>query len=204
MVTTATYTVQTIQSLDELDQAWAFCAPILNLPAGDDPIPPGKHTLPYYTKVFESTPSLLIISRENDYVCGCVLASIEQDHVLVGPVAVAEEARCRGIGSAMMWKLEIEAKVLGQDTMILGGLEESELFYLKCEYKPNLYIQLPEPGCVEQLESLNPGYAIAWKAEESGKSKLMLRTPQIDKELQKKYNQAFPTCSTQYVFIKKI
>lgn len=202
MVTTATYTVQTIQSLDELDQAWDFVAPILDLPTSENPF--AKHTLPYYSKVFAETPSLLIIARQDGQVCGCVLASIEQDHVLVGPVAVAEDARRRGIGSGLMWKLEIEAKALGQDTLILGGLEESEQFYLRCGYKPNLYIQLPEPGCVEQLETLNPGYAIAWKAEEYGKSKLMLHTPQIDKELQKKYNQAFPTCSTQYVFIKKI
>lgn len=199
---TTTYSVQIVQDLDELEQTWAFVAPILNLPVGV--FQPGKHTLPYYTKVFESTPSLLIVARQDGSICGCVLASIDQDHVLVGPMAVAEMARRRGIGAAMMWKLEIQARALGQNTLIIGALEESELFYLRCGYKPNLYIQLPEPGCVEQLESLNPGYAIGWKAEEYGKSKLMLRTTQIDKELQKKYNQAFPSCSTQYVFIKQI
>jgi predicted N-acetyltransferase YhbS len=117
---------------------------------------------------------------------------------------VEENARRRGIGSAMMWKLEIEARVLGQNTLIHEGLEERELFYQRCGYRPNLYIQLPEPGCVENLAALNPGLPVTWKSEGHGKSRLMLRTQQIDKELQEKYNRAFPSCSTQYVFIKRI
>ncbi len=104
----------------------------------------------------------------------------------------------------MMRELETHAKALGQNTLILGALEEAEFFYLNCGYQPNLFIQLHEPDSVGRLEALNEGYEIAWKAEQNGKSKLMLQMAGIDKGLQKKYNQAFPNCYTQYVFIKHI
>jgi GNAT superfamily N-acetyltransferase len=201
---TTTFSVLTIQTLDELEQAWNFAAPILNLPPGDNPVPLGKYTLPFYIKALVQTPNLLIFARQDGHVCGCVLASIEDDHVLVGPVAVEENARRRGIGSAMMWKLEIEARALGQNTLIHEGLEEREMFYQRCGYKANLYIQVPESCCVEKLEALNPNLPVTRKGEVPGKSRLMLRTQQINKDLQEKYNQAFPSCSSQYIFIKEI
>lgn len=155
MDTTTTFDVSTIKTMDDLEQTWNFAAPILDLPPADDPVPAGKYTLPFYMKVLEQTPTLLIYARQDGHVCGCVLASIEEDHVLIGPIAVADAARRRGIGSGMMWKLEIEAKALGQNTLVHAGLEESEQFYLRCGYK-------------------------------------------------KENNQAFPSYSTQYIFVKKI
>lgn len=104
----------------------------------------------------------------------------------------------------MMQEMETRARDLGQHTLALGAAEEAEPFYLSCGFHANLFIQLPEPDSVERLEALNEGYEIVWKAEQEGQSKLMLQTPEIDKALQGKYNQAFPNCYTQYVFIKHI
>lgn len=190
-----TFSVQTIQTLDQLQQAWAFIAPILDLPRG-------THTLSFYTEQLAKTPSLLVFARQNEQICGCILASIEADHVLVGAVAVGADFRRLGIGAAMMQEVEKRSRELGQDTLILGSLEEAESFYLSCGFQPNLFIQLSEPDSVERLEALNEGYEVVWKAEQEGFSKLMLRTPEIDRALQEKYNRAFPNCYTQYVFIK--
>lgn len=194
---TSSYCVKTIQTPDQLQQVWSFAVPILDLPTG-------KHTLQYYTAQLAKTPTLLVFAKQNDRVCGCVLASVEDDHVLVGPVAVAEDVRRMGIGSAMMREVETRAKEIGQKTLILGAVEEAEPFYLSCGFQPNLFVQLPEPDSAGRLESLNEAYSIAWKAEQEGWSKLLLRTPEIDRGLQKKYEQVFPNCSTQYVFTKHI
>ena len=193
------FSVQTIQTLDQLKQVWSFVTPILEPPTGT-----GKHTLHYYTEQLTKTPTLLIFAKQDDRVCGCVLASIEEDHVLVGPVAVAEDSRRRRIGSAMMQEVEIRARELDQNTLILGAREEAEPFYLSCGFQPNLFIQLPEANSVERLESLNEKYEVVWQAEQDDWSRLMLRTPVIDKNLQRKYDQEFPNCYIQYVFIKHI
>ena len=191
------FSVRTIQTLEQLKQVWSFAVSILDLPTG-------KHTLQHYTEQLAKTPSLLVLAEQDDRICGCVLASIEDDHVMVGPVAVAEDLRRRGIGSAMIREVETRAKEIGQSTLILGAAEEAEPFYLSCGFQPNLFIQLPEPDSVGRLESLNEVYEIAWKAEQEGWSRLMLRTPEIAKPLQQKYEQEFPTCYTQYVFIKHL
>jgi DNA-binding CsgD family transcriptional regulator len=70
--------------------------------------------------------------------------------------------------------------------------------------KSFLFVQYPEAVFVGQLRALNTKYAVAWEAQEEGWSKLMLRTPQIDRVLQAAYECEFPACSTQTVFIKEL
>ena len=146
----------------------------------------------------------MVFAERDDRICGCILASIEGDHILVGPVAVAADSRRVGIGSAMMQEVETRAKALEQHTLILGAREEAEPFYLSCGFRPNLFIQLPESDAVARLKTLNEQYEVEWEEEREGWSRLMLRTPQIDKPLQRKYKQVFPGCFTQYVFIKQV
>jgi N-acetylglutamate synthase-like GNAT family acetyltransferase len=191
------FVVRTVATLDELGKVYAFAAPILGLPVG-------KHTLEYYTQQFAIAPQLLVFAERDGLICGCILASIEDDHVLVGPVAVAADSRRAGMGSAMMREVEHRAKETGRTTLILGGREEAESFYLSCGFQPNLFIQLPEPDSTERLRSLNQQYEVVWESQQGGWSRLMLRTPQVDKDLQQQYQRRFPGCSTQYVFVKHI
>jgi len=191
------FTVKNVTTPDQLQQVWSFASAILKLPAG-------IHTLDFYTEQVKKTPQLLIFAEREGRVCGCVLASIEGDHILVGAVAVAEDSRRMGIGTAMLKALEAQVKGVGRNTLILGARQEAELFYLSCGFQPNLFIQLPEPDALERLKALNEGYEVIWEAQEEGYSKLMLRTPMISRALQLKYEQAFPTCNTQYVFIKHL
>ena len=158
----------------------------------------------YYTEQLSKNPQLMVFGESAGQVCGCILASVDDDHVLVGPVAVAADMRRTSVGTSMMEKVEVEAKQMGQNTLILGSLEDAEPFYLSLGFQPNLFIQLPEPDSAERLRSLNEGYDIVGEPPQEGWSKLMLRTPEIDKPLQRKYEKAFPTCYTQYVLIKQI
>ena len=193
----SSFTVKAVQTPEQLEQVYAFAAPILSLPTG-------RHTLQYYAEQFAKTPQLLVFAEREGRTCGCILASVEEDHILVGPVAVAEDSRRMGIGSAMMKVVETRAREMGQNTLILGAREEAEPFYLSCGFQPNLFIQLPESDSVERLKALNEQYKVIWESQQEGWSRLMLRTPQIDKALQRRYEQEFPACYTQYVFIKHI
>ncbi len=191
------YSVKMVQTLEQLAQVYAFATPILDLPSPN-------HSLQDYVPHLTKMPQLLVYAERDNRICGCILARIDEDHVLVGPVAVAEDSRRRGIGSAMMRQLEANAKELGQDSLLLGAREEAAPFYVSCGFQPHLFIQLHEPDSLARLQALNEGYEIAWQSEENGKSKLMLRMARVDKDLQHKYEQTFPNCYTQYVFIKNI
>jgi N-acetylglutamate synthase-like GNAT family acetyltransferase len=192
------YQVKTIETVAELERVYAFAVSILG------ELDPTGHSLDFYRKHFSITPSLLICVKRAGIVIGCALGSIDEDHILVGPTAVAAGEREQGIGSAMMRRLEEEAQKLGQTTLILGALREAESFYLRCGYRPNLFIQLPEAGQVEKLKQLNQKYPVIWESSEGKWTRLMLATPQVDRALQAAYAQQFPACHTQYVFIKEI
>jgi GNAT superfamily N-acetyltransferase len=117
---------------------------------------------------------------------------------------VAAEERGSGVGAAMMDRIEGEAQKLGQTTLILGSRQEAEGFYLRCGFRPNLFIQLAQAGRLEQLKRHNHRYPVIWEMEDSTDTRLMLATPQVDKDLQASYEEHFPGCNTQYVFIKEI
>ncbi len=194
---TMKYEIKTIQKLDELKQVYAFAAAVLGLPTA-------KHTIEYYTQQLAIAPMLLIYALSEGRIIGSVLGGIEDDHVLVGPVAVAESYRNRGVGSAMLRELEAQSKRLGYATLILGAAESAEDFYLKCSFDAHLFVQVPEPAFLKQLKALNTQYAITWEDQADGWTKLMLRTPRIDKVLQQRYESEFPNCSTQTVFTKNL
>ena len=191
------FAIRHVRTLADLQQVWSFAGPILDLPTG-------KHTLEYYTEQFARFPQLLVFAEQHGKVCGCILASVDGDHVLVGPVAVAAESRRQGIGAAMMKEVEKQALLVGHSGLVLGSQEDAEPFYLSCGFQPNLFVQSPDPDCLERLKSLNQKYEVIWATEQEGRAKLMLRTPEIDKPLQRRYEQEFPGCYTQYVFTKQI
>lgn len=190
--------VKCVSSAAELEAVYHFAVSVL----GD--MDNSAHTYAYYQEHFIKTPSLLIFAENDGRVIGCILGSIERDHVLVGPTAVAENARGYGVGAAMMERMEQEARNLKQTTLILGSRQEAEGFYLRCGFKPNLFIQLSESGKLAELKQQNQGYPVIWEMEVPSDTRLMLATPRVDRELQEEYERNFPGCGTQYVFIKEI
>lgn len=194
---TPAFAVRYVEAAEQLRDVWAFAETVLDLPKS-------PRRIEYYLERLGRESQLMLFAEHDGNVCGCALASVDGGHVLIGEMAVAAEWRRKGIGAAMMKELEKQARLMGYGTLLLGAREEAEPFYLSCGFQPNLFIQLPQPGCLEQLKSMNPDYEIVWSAQDTEWSKLMLRTPRIDKPLQRRYEQAFPNCHTQYVFTKKI
>ena len=194
---TAQFTIRRVETLDELRQVWAFAMPILGLPQG-------KHTLQYYMEKLAGAPQLLLFAQRDDRVCGCVLASLEGDHVLIGVAAVADDSRGMGIGRGMMKALEAGARERQQKVLLVSARQEAQGFYLRCGFQPNLFVQVPEPDALDRLMALSDGHEVVTKAQWDGRSKLMLLTPRIDSALEQKYRQQFPECVTQYVFLKHL
>ena len=186
-----------VQTLEDAQRALDFAEAHLG------PLGP-RHSRERYNSVHAQTPSLLIVAKQAGAIVGCALGGIDDDHVLVGPVAVSQPLRQRGIGRAMMTELERQTRAVGHNTLILGSAEDAEAFYLKCGYQPNLFVQLPDAAALPKLKTVNHDYAVAWEAAQDGWSKLMLRTPRIDRALQRRFESAFPACHTQTVFIKSI
>jgi GNAT superfamily N-acetyltransferase len=194
----STVTIKTAQSEPEIERVYAFAISVLG--AMEDTV----HTLDYYREQCRKTPTLLVYAERGGEIAGCSLGSLDGDHVLVGPTAVAQNARRLGIGAAMLRRLDQEALNLGQTTLILGSRLEAEAFYLSCGFHPNLFIQLPEAGRLEDLKQLNHCYFAVWEADEDGCTKLMLALPKIDRDLQASYEKAFSGCHTQTVMIKEL
>lgn len=190
------YTIEHVKSPEQLHEVYVFADAILDMQR--------IYPLEFYEAHFAQTPQLLIVACCAGRTCGCVFGSVEGDHILVSAVAVAGEARRMGVGSAMMREVEAQAVALDRHTLILAAREEAEPFYLSCGYRPNLFVQLPEGYAVARLKALQDTYGFVWEWEDSGASKLMLGLPQIDRPLQRRYEQAFPLCHTQVVFTKQV
>ncbi len=186
-----------VQSPDEVKQVYSFAVAVLGLPTA-------KHTLDYYLSQLAIAPELMIYARRYGHIVGCVLASIEDDHVLLGPLAIAQQFTGTGLAAQFMTQVEVATKRYGHNTIILGAFPEDEDFFLTLNYQPHLFVQYPEMAFSPQLKALNTGYDIAFEAESDGWTRLMLRTPKIDKTLQAAYERQFPNCATQTVFIKSL
>lgn len=89
-------------------------------------------------------------------------------------------------------------------TLILGAVEDAEGFYIKCGFSPFLFVQTKPPYTLADLQALNLRYPEVWSYDDGTDIRVMLDTRGIDRELQRSYEAAFPGCSTQTVFIKRI
>jgi GNAT superfamily N-acetyltransferase len=145
----------------------------------------------------------MLYARHDDEVVGTVFGIVEDNNsITVGMVAADARYRHSGIASSLLKELEKRAAVKGHHFLVLGALEEAEGFYLKCGYVPHLFVQAKPPLTLEKLRSFNEKYEEAWTYDDGTDIRLCLATKGIDRELQHKYNQTFPECSTQTLFTK--
>lgn len=192
------FVIKTINSEQKLQIVLAFANEIL-YPEGN-PVRPFS----FWLECYQKEPELLLYVEDNGCICGCVFGRIDNNHITVGMVAVDPQYRRCGIGSALMKEIEERSRRMNYNALVLGARQEAEQFYLSCSFIPQLFIQAKVPTTLEQLRSLNEKYPEAGSSESEGWVRLMLKTPTIDHELQLKYDEQFPGCSTQTVFIKKI
>ena len=146
---------------------------------------------------------LILYAQCNAEVVGVVFGYVEENQsITVATVSSDVRYRNRGIASSLLKELEKRVLAKGHHFIVLGSAETAEEFYIKCGYMPHLFIIGEPPLTLEQLRSLNDRHPEAWTYNDGKVIRLCLFTPQIDKELQRKYYTTFPQCSTQTLFTK--
>lgn len=101
-----------------------------------------------------------------------------------------------------MLEAERRIRALGYRGIALGALEGAERFYEKLGYSGSLLVQ-SEKHSIEELKSLSQGYEVTGTNVWEGKiNQVSLRVRTVDREIQRRYEQAFPGCSTQMVYGK--
>ena len=124
--------------------------------------------------------------------------------ITVGPVAMGEKFRGRGIASALMAELERQAKKMGYRGLALVSLESAEGFYQKLGFTPMLLVQAKPPLTMEKLRAVNRQYPEAWSYDDGADFRLCILTGGIDRRLQRRYEEELPGCNTQTFFYKRL
>lgn len=197
--------IRSIATTDELSKAIAFFRETIPFRSTDiltDEDSP--YTYAAWERRFLEDPCLLVTAFDCGQIIGAAWGRVEGTSVTVGPVAVGVEYRGRGIGFLLIRELEARCLKLGIHSLWLGALQKAEGFYLKCGYQPSLLIQARKPVTLDDLRRENTVYTEEWTYEDETDVRLCLRTSAIDRQIQRRYDERFPGCSTQVLFSKRL
>ncbi len=190
-----------IKSQVELRDVYNFIKRNLNLKESH------PRDLQFYLEEFNKHPELMLVALDKRLI-GALLANVEDDHVLIGELVVSAAYRKKGIGSQLLSKLETKARETNQHTLLLGAREEAELFYVKNNYQPKLFIQLTGNDSEIKLDKLLQGlpekYIVSWKNYSNNTAKAIILTKTLDKILLSLIREKLKGVHTQYLFSKQI
>ena len=190
--------IDNVTNADELEPVWQFVCDIFPQLNNDE----CKYSRAFWIEKMGELPELLLYARDGSTICGSVFAWVTNGAVTIGHCCVDRANRGQGVGSALMVEVERRVKDLGYRGITLGAMEAAEGFYAKLGYTGSLLIQSEEHS-IDRLKSLNESYeVIGTNVYEGTVSQLWLRLPAVDRELQRKYEETLPGCSTQMTFGK--
>ena len=196
------YTIKNVTTEQELDEVLAFDKKVFDLPIE-------RHSPAYsrekWLERMKDYGDLMIYAESGGEVVGLVFGRVENGaNITVGPVAVDERFRKRGVAREMMLLLEERALGHGIHYLGLGAVESAEGFYQKLGYTGTLLIQ-SEKHSIEEMLSLNNKYPVRGTGVYDGTvNQVYLDLSVPDRELQRKYENTLPGCYTQMVFGKTI
>jgi len=196
------YLIKNVSSKQELEKAFDFFKMIfIGMPVVNNP----EYSLEKWEEHMKNHGDLMLYASLNSLVIGIVFGRINDNNsITLGPVAVHENYRGIGIAKEMIFLLEERATHYGILSINLGSVESAERFYSKLGYTGSLLIQ-SQIHSVEQLISLNNKYKVEFTNIYDGKvSQVCLELTEPDRDLQKKYEIAFPGCYTQMMYWKNI
>jgi GNAT superfamily N-acetyltransferase len=191
------YAIKNVTNESELERVLAFNQGIF---AGI-----GRPTFhkDFWLPRMKNDADLMLYAEYKKEVVGLVFGYVEENQsITVAMVATDARYHHRGIASSLLEELGKRVLAKGHHFIVLGAAETAEEFYIKCGYVPHLFIIGKPPLTLEQMRSLNDRHPEAWTYDDGKVIRLCLLTPQIDKELQRKYDVTFPQCSTQTLFTK--
>lgn len=196
------YDIKHVTDESELDRAISFARAIFK--------DSGRLNIPTFSKEFwlarmPDDAGFMLYAQHDDEIVGVVFGQVEKNNsITIALVASDERYRHRGIVSSLLTELEKRALARGHHFIVIGALEAAEGFYLKCGYTPHLFVQSRPPLTLENLRLLNDRYDEAWSYDDGTDIRLCIATKGIDRELQHKYDETFPDCSTQTLFTKYV
>jgi len=196
------YDIKNVTSETDLDRVLSFARVIFK--------DSGRLHIPTFSKEFWLTrmpddADFMLYAQHEDEIVGVVFGYVEKNSsITIAPVASDEWYWHRGIASSLLAELEKRVLARGHHFIVIGALEAAEGFYLKCGYTPHLFIQSRPPLTLENLRLLNDRYDEAWSYDDGTDIRLCIATKGIDRELQRKYDETFPDCSTQTLFTKYV
>ena len=196
------YDIKHVKDETDLDRALSFVRAIFKDSSGfDSPVNSKEAWLARMNQYAD----FMLYAQHDDEIVGVVFGRVDSgESITVAMVACDERYRHCGIASSLLAELEKRALARGHHFIVAGALESAEGFYLKCGYTPHLFIQSRRPFTLENLRLLNDRYDEAWSYGNGTDIRLCILTKGIDKELQNKYDEAFPGCSTQTLFTKYV
>jgi GNAT superfamily N-acetyltransferase len=196
------YDIKHVTGESDLDRIIAFAEGIFKVGGGFDS---SNYSKDAWMARIEAYAEFILYAESDGEVVGIAFGHVdENNNITVGPVASDERYRHCGIASSLLAELEKRVLAKGYHLLALGALEPAEGFYLKCGYTPFLLVQASHPLSLADLRSLNDRYDEAWSYDDGTDIRLCILTKGIDRELQHKYDAAFPGCSTQTMFTKYI
>lgn len=187
-----------VRSVAFLDEAYGFARRLLRFPDTNGEV------LDYYRRAFSQNPDLFTCAMAGERLCGCVFASIENERVLIGPVAVSTSYRGTDVLTAMMTRTEQVALQLGYDTLLLGSVPEARALLVRAGFEPYLLVQAPHPHTLENLLAFNQDCSVMWSAEEDGWAQLLLKVRDSQQELAHWFEREFRGCQTHRVYMKRL
>lgn len=191
--------IDNVRGIDELDRVLRLVYAAFPHLLSDG----SRYTPDFWAEILSDTPELLLYAADGEVICGSVFACADGSGVTIAHCCVDEVYRGKGIGSALMLEAERRIKALGYYSIALGALEGAEEFYEKLGYTGSLLIQ-SEKYSIDELKAFNQEHEVLWTNVYDGAiNQLCLRVRSVDRELQRRYEQAFPGCSTQMVFGKR-
>jgi GNAT superfamily N-acetyltransferase len=191
-------TIRPVRSLEELNKLLVLIHGLMSLEGS-------RRTLEQYGEVFRLTPGLIQVAELDGEIIGGLLGLIESDHVLVGEMAVQPAHRLQGIGRRLLAAVEVETPRVGLSTVMLGASEDAEPFYLRCGYKPLLFIYAALEQEAVDLDALLRGFPVVWREESQQAVKAIIDQGWLDKDLQNRLEARLPAgSSTQFLFIKHL
>lgn len=190
--------IDNVKNTEELDSVFRLVYEILPQLNNDE----YRYSRRFWIEKMSERPELLLYAKEDSTICGSVFACVENGAVTIGHCGVENRHRGKGVGSALMVEVEKRAKDLGYHGITLGAVEGAEGFYAKLGYTGSLLVQ-SEKHSIDELKSFNETYQVIHTSVYDGTvNQVWFQIPLIDREFQRRYEQAFPGCDTRMIFGK--
>ena len=191
-------------STEEVEKAFQFIKDQLDISENH------PRQLDYYLNLYKTHQSLLMMAKEQDQIIGCTFGSKNQfnpeatDELIIGELCVHPDFHGQNVGRSLLMYLEKNAKKTGFRKLILGARKGVESFYFKCGFSANLHIQIENDHCLDELKKIKTEFEVINEEVKDGWTRLLLKTPKLDPQIENRYKKEFPKAYLQYVFTKEI